>query len=156
MSARCSRSLAMATAWEPASPADSGSEGLWPTANWMSPAAAGQPQVGVEALDRLDAEPQLLPGLVADHDPHVARVGDLAHPAAPGVEAQQRDPDRLVAQRFQPGQAQGLDGGPPVDIDGGGAVEQAGQGAGDQLAERVAQQPGLVEELPGRLRSGIR
>jgi hypothetical protein len=29
--------LAIATAWEPTSPADSGSEGLWPTATWMSP-----------------------------------------------------------------------------------------------------------------------
>ena len=36
------------------------------------------------------------------------------------------------------------------------AVEQAGQGAGHQLAEGVAEQPGLVEELPGRLRSGSR
>ena len=68
-------------------------------------AAAGQPQVAVEAFDGFDAEPQLLPGFVADHDPHIAPVGDLPHAAAPGVEAQQRDPDRVVAQRFQPGQA---------------------------------------------------
>ena len=87
MSARCSRSLAMATAWEPASPAESRSEGLWATANWMSPVLRDRRRSRVEALDGLDAEPQLLPGLVADHDPQVARVGELAHPAAPGVEA---------------------------------------------------------------------
>ena len=105
MSARCSRSLAMATAWEPASPADSRSEGLWAMANWMSPCGAGQAQVGVEGLDRLHAEPHLLPRLVADHDPQVAGVGDLPHPAAPGVQAGQRDADRLVAERLEPGQA---------------------------------------------------
>ena len=33
-------------------------------------------------------------------------------------------------------------------VEGGGGVEQAGQGAGDQLAEGVAQQPGVVEEVP--------
>jgi hypothetical protein len=37
MSARCSRPLPIATAWEEASPAEMGSEGLWPTATWMSP-----------------------------------------------------------------------------------------------------------------------
>src|SRR3546814_13995811 len=34
-------------------------------------------------------------------------------------------------------------------LDVGEVVEEAGQRAGDQLAERVAQQPGLVEELAG-------
>ena len=58
-------------------------------------------------------------------------------------------PDRLVAQVVEPRQAQRLDRGAPVDLDVGVVVEEAGQGAGDQLAERVAQQPGLVEELPG-------
>jgi hypothetical protein len=44
-----------------------------------------------------------------------------------------------------------LDGRPPVDSDGGGAVEQSGEGTGHQLAEGVAEQPGLIQEVPGRL-----
>ena len=159
MSASSSRSLAIMAAWEPASPTESRSEGLCRLANWMSPPlparpadhASGEPQVGVEAHDRGDAEPHLLPDLVAHDDAQVARLGDLAQAAAPGVEAQQRDPDRLVAQRVEAGQAQRLDRGTPVDLDVGVVVEEAGEGAGDELAERVAQEPGLVEELPAGL-----
>ena len=83
MSARCSRSLAIATAWEPASPADERVGGLVGDGDLDVAVAAGQPQVGVEALDRLDAEAHLLPRLVADHDPQVARVGDLPHRLRP-------------------------------------------------------------------------
>ena len=67
----------MATAWEPTSPADSGSEGLWPDRD-LDVAAAGESQVGVEAFDRLDAEPKLFPGFVADHDAPVAGIGEPA------------------------------------------------------------------------------
>ncbi|MDN5797964.1 MAG: hypothetical protein L0H79_19770 [Intrasporangium sp.] len=109
--------------------------------------AAGQAQVGVEALDGLRPEPQLLPGLVADDDAQVAGVGGFAHGAAPGVEAGQGDADGVVTEGLEPGEAQGLDGGVPVDVDGGVVVEQAGQGPGDELAEGVAQEPGVVEEL---------
>ena len=65
--------------------------------------AAGQPQVGVEALDGVGAEAELLPGFVADHDPQVAGGGELAHAASPAVEAGQRDADGLVAQRLRAG-----------------------------------------------------
>ena len=143
--------MAIATAWEDGVAGGERVGGFVADGDLDVAGAAGQPHVAVEAFDGFDAEPQLLPGFVADHDPHIAPVGDLPHAAAPGVEAQQRDPDRFVAQRFQPGQAQGLDGRPPVDLDGGGAVEQAGEGTGDQLAEGVAEQPGLVQEVPGRL-----
>src|SRR5215204_7291202 len=98
ISARCSRSLAMATASEPTSPADSGSEGLCPTATWMSPLLRGESQVGIEAFDRLDAEPQLFQGFVADHDAPVAAIGELPHAASPAVQAEQRDADRLFAE----------------------------------------------------------
>ena len=81
----------------------------------------------------------------------VAGLGEFPHAASPAVQAEQGDADRLVAERFEPGQAQGLDRGPPVNVDGAVAVEQAGEGAGDQLAEGVAEQPGLVEEMPARL-----
>ncbi len=52
----------------------------------------------------------LLPHLVSDHDPQVAGFGDLAQSASPGVEAQQGDAPRLVAEGVEAGQAQGLDG----------------------------------------------
>ena len=155
MSASSSRSLAIMAAWEPASPTESRSEGLCRLANWMSPPLPAMPRESRRSasklIDRGDAEAHLLPDLVAHDDAQVAGLGDLAQAAAPGVQAQQRDPDRLVAQRLEPGQAERLDRGAPVDLDVGVVVEQAGQGAGDELAERVAQQPGLVEELPGRL-----
>jgi hypothetical protein len=48
-----------------------------------------------------------------------------------------------------------LDGGPPVDSDGGGAVEQSGEGTGHQLTEGVAEQPGLIQEVPRRLVAAI-
>jgi hypothetical protein len=41
--------------------------------------------------------------------------------------------------------------GAPVDVDAGVVVEQAGEGSADELADGVAQQPGLVQEVPGRL-----
>ena len=44
-----------------------------------------------------------------------------------------------------------MDGRLPVDVDAGVVVEKAGEGAADELAEGVAQQPGLVQEVPGRL-----
>ncbi len=113
------------------------------------PVAAGEPQVGVEALDRFGAEPELFPGFVADDDAQVAGGGEFAHAAAPGVEAGQGDADGLVTEGFEPRQRQGLDGGIPVDVDGGGAVEQARERAGDQLAQGVSQEPSLVEELAG-------
>ncbi len=62
---------------------------------------AGEPQVGVEALHRLDPEPELFPRLVADHHPQVAGGGDLAHRPSPRVQAHQRHTDGLVAQGFQ-------------------------------------------------------
>ena len=79
------------------------------------------------------------------------RLGEFPHAASPAVQAEQGDADRLVAERLEPGQAEGLDRGPPVNIDGAVVVEQAGEGAGDELAEGVAEQPGLVEEMPPRL-----
>src|SRR3546814_9568142 len=87
--------------------------------------------------------------LVAYHDAQVARLGDLPKTTPPGVHAQQRDAHCLIAEAVEPGEAERLDRGPPVDLDVGEVVEEAGQRAGDQLAERVAQQPGLVEELEG-------
>ena len=138
MSARWSRSLAIATAWEPASPAESRSEGLWATANWMSPSRRDRRRSASKDLTASVPEPQLFPGLVADHDPQVAGGGDLAHPAAPGVQAGQRDAGGVLAQGLEAGQGQRLDRGGPVDVDGGVGVEQPGQGAGDELAEGVA------------------
>ena len=113
------------------------------------PGGAGQAQVLVEGLHRLGAQAHLLPHLVAHVDPQVPRCRVLAHPPPPGGQAGQGDPDGLVPQRHQPGQRQGRDGGVPVDVDGGVGVEQSGQRPVDELAEGVAQQPGLVEELPG-------
>ena len=66
--------------------------------------AAGQPQVGVEALHRVDAQAELFPGFVADHDPQITGRGQLAHAASPAVQADQGDADGLVAQRVEPGQ----------------------------------------------------
>ena len=144
----------MATAWEPASPADSGSEGLWPTANWMSPLLR----------DRRRSASKLLtastPSRSCFHDSSRTTIrtspgsASSRMPRPQRVQAGQGDADRLVAERFEPGQAQRLDRRPPVDIDGGVVVEQAGEGAGDQLAEGVAEQPGLVEEMPSSTRSG--
>ena len=72
----------------------------------------------------------------------------FAHAASPTVEAGEGDADGFVAEGFESGQGQGLDGGVPVDVDGGVVVEQSGQGAGHELAQRVAQETGFVEELP--------
>src|SRR3546814_17081109 len=87
--------------------------------------------------------------LVAYHDAQVARLGDLPKTTPPGVHAQQRDAHCLIAEAVEPGEAERLDRGPPVDLDVGEVVAEAGQRAGDQLAERVAQQPGLGAELAG-------
>src|SRR3546814_16564004 len=87
--------------------------------------------------------------LVAYHDAQVARLGDLPKTTPPGVHAQQRDAHCLIAEAVEPGEAERLDRGPPVDLDVGEVVEEAGQRAGDPLAERVAQQQGLVAELAG-------
>jgi hypothetical protein len=68
----------------------------------------------------------------------------------PGVQAQKRDPDRLVAVLVQPRQRQGLDRGAPVRADGGVRIEQTRQVTLDQGAERVAGEPGFVMEVPPR------
>ena len=111
--------------------------------------AAGEPHVGVQALDGFEAEAHLFPHLVADVDAQVAGGLDLAHGASPRGQAGERDAHGLVAEGFEARKRERLDGCRPVHGDGGGRVEQAGQRAGDQLAEGVAQQAGLVEELPG-------
>ena len=95
MSARCSRSLAMVTAWEPVSPTESRSAGLWALAHWMSPCGAGQAQVLVEGLHGLDAQAHLLPDLVAHVDPQVAGGGVFAHPAPPARTGRSRRCRRL-------------------------------------------------------------
>ncbi len=92
----------MAAAWEPTSPADSGSEGFVPDRDLDVAVAAGESQVGVEAFDRLDAEAQLFPGFVADHDASVAHLGELPHAASPAVQAEQGNADCLVAERLEP------------------------------------------------------
>ena len=112
MSARCSRSLAMATAWEPTSPADSGSEGLCPTATLDVAVAAGEPQVGVEAFDRLDAEAQLFPRFVADHDAPVAadrRAPACRGPSCSGRAGRCRPPRRRAVRA---GTGSGIGSGP--------------------------------------------
>ena len=149
MSARWSRSLAMVTAWEPASPTESRSEGLWALAHCTSPWERDRRRSPSKDFTASEPEAHLLPHLVADHDPQVAGVGELAHPAPPGGQAGQGDADGLIPQRFQPGQAQRLDRGGPVHVIDGVVVEQPGQRPGDELAQGVAQQPGLVEEVPG-------
>lgn len=77
---------------------------------------AGQSQVPVEGLDRFDTEAHSSPHLVADHDPQVAGVGELAHPATPGGQAGQRDTDGLIPA-VRVGQAQRLDRRGPVHRD---------------------------------------
>ena len=62
---------------------------------------------------------------------------------------------RLIAERIQPGQRQGLDRRPPVDVDRGGRVEQARQTPLDQRPERIAHRTRLVEEmLPAGVTAG--
>ena len=106
-----------------------------------------QAQVGVETLHRVRAEAELEPHLVADGDVELVRVGHFPDAAAPRAGARQRDRDRLIAQRLEPGQGQGLDGGGPVDVDGGVGVEDPREDAADEPVEGIAQQAGVVEEL---------
>jgi hypothetical protein len=80
--------MAMATAWEPTSPADSGFGGLVPDRDLDVAVAAGESQVGIEAFDRLDAEAELFPGFVPDRDASVAHLGELPHAASPAVQAE--------------------------------------------------------------------
>jgi hypothetical protein len=141
----------MLAAWEPWSPTVSMSEGLCALAHWMSPPRPATPRDRRRSSSRLltasTPEAHRLPHLVAHDDAQVPWCGDLAHAAAPAVQADQGDADRLVSEGVEPGQRQRLDGGVPVDGDVGVVVEQAGQGTGDELAEGVAQQPSLVEEV---------
>ena len=119
---------------------------------------AGEPQVGVERLDRLDAEAGLHPGLVAQHDPPVARLGHLAHALAPGVEAHQGDADGgLVAGRVQRLRDSVWIGARQFGWKVDGGVEQPFSVALAQRPEGVAQRPGaVVEVLPGVVAAGVR
>ena len=103
MSARWSRSLAMVTAWEPASPTESRSDGFVGVGPLDVAVGAGQAQVLVEGLHRLDAEAHLLPDLVAHDDPQVAGGGEFAHAAPPGGQAGQGDADGFVPERHPAG-----------------------------------------------------
>ena len=111
---------------------------------------AGEPQVGVQRLDRLEREAGLQPCLVAEHDPAIARRRGLSHALAPGVEAHQGDADGdLVAGLMQRTQRQGLDRLAPVRLEGRLGVEHALQRALAQGTQRVAQRTGsVVEVLP--------
>ena len=60
---------------------------------------AGESQVGVERLDGFDAEAGLHPRLVTKHDPAVTRLGHLADPLTPGVQAHQGDADGGLVAR---------------------------------------------------------
>ena len=131
------------------SPTVSMSAGLWPTTNWISPSRRDNRRSASKLLTASTPRRSCFHDLVADVDPQVAGW-PISRMARPHDDRQvERDADGFVAERLQPGQGQRLDRCGPVDGDGGVVVEQARQGAGDQLAEGVAQQPGLVEEVPG-------
>src|SRR3954451_4798260 len=109
---------------------------------------AGEPQVGVESLDRFDAEASLHPRLVAQDDPAVTRLGHLANPLAPGVEANQGDADgALVAGRVERVERQRLDRGAPVRLKRRGRVEEPLELALAQRPQGVTQRPTPVQEV---------
>jgi hypothetical protein len=130
--------LAMLAAWEPASPTESRSEGLWALAHWMSPPRRRRRGTGAGPRRRLltasTPEAHLLPHLVADHDAQVAGVRRSRASRAPSWTGRSGRCRRPRPRGVEPGQRQRLDGGVPVDGDGGVVVEQAGQRPGDELA----------------------
>ena len=162
MSARWSRSLAMVTAWEPASPTESRSDGFVGVGP-LDVARGSGTGAGPASKDFTASTPRRICFHTSSRTMTRRSPGSaISRIPRPQEDRQVRAmPTASSPSGFEPGQGQGLDGGGPVHVDGGVVVEQAGQGAGDELAEGVAQQPGLVEEVPGGgvpalVRSGAR